>query len=68
MAANENTPASATVWYFTGATFVIALPMLMFPDLPWWARAASIAFGGALIVVGIRQLQREARGKGDRRD
>ncbi|PTT15814.1 hypothetical protein DBR36_14165 [Microbacterium sp. HMWF026] len=59
MAASEKTPASATVWYFVGATFVLMIPMLWVHDLPWGVRVASIALGGALIAIGIRRLGRE---------
>lgn len=65
MTARENTPASGTVWYFIGATFIVVLPMLMFPSSPWWVRVASIAIGGALIAVGIRRLRREASDEND---
>ncbi|MCY1718691.1 hypothetical protein OVA26_17280 [Microbacterium sp. SL62] len=68
MVANEKSPASTTVWYFVGATFVFALPMMLFPGMPWWARVATIAFGGAFIAAGLWQLRREARGKSDRQE
>ncbi len=67
MAANEKKPASVSVWYFVGATFVFTLPTLLFPDMPWWARAASIPLGAALIAVGIWQLRREMMDKKNRR-
>lgn len=51
--------------YFIGATFIVVLPMLMFPSSPWWVRVASIAIGGALIAVGIRRLRREASDEND---
>lgn len=57
MTTSENTPASGTAWYFIGATFIVVLPMLMFPSSPWWVRVASIAIAGALIAVGIRRLR-----------
>lgn len=68
MATNENNPASGAVWCFVGATFVLALPMLLFPDLPWWARSATIAFGAALVFAGIRRLRRETPDKDHRRE
>lgn len=65
MTAPENPPESGTVWYFIGATFIVVLPMLMFPSSPWWVRVTSIAIGGALIAVGIRRLRREASDEND---
>ncbi|MDY0912258.1 hypothetical protein [Rathayibacter festucae] len=60
-APNENPPAPAAVWYFVGATFVAALPMILFPDLPWPVRLGSLALALALIAGGSRQLRREKR-------
>ncbi|AZZ51845.1 hypothetical protein [Rathayibacter festucae] len=61
MASNENLAAPAAVWYFVGATFVAALPMILFPDLPWPLRLGSIALALALIAGGGAQLRREKR-------
>ncbi|NQX18020.1 hypothetical protein [Rathayibacter sp. VKM Ac-2857] len=61
MASNENPPAPVAVWYFIGATFVAALPMIMFPDMPWPVRLGSIVLALALIAGGGRQLRREKR-------
>ncbi|NRG42597.1 hypothetical protein HRK28_16920 [Rathayibacter sp. VKM Ac-2835] len=68
MAVNENSTAPLAVWYFVGATFVAALPMTLFPDMPWPARLGSLALALALIAGGGRQLRRErrdARGRAD---
>jgi hypothetical protein len=62
MASNENPAAPVAVWYFVGATFVAALPMILFPDLPWPLRLGSIALALALIAGGGAQLRREKRG------
>ena len=61
MASNENPPAPVAVWYFLAATFVAALPMILFPDLPWPLRLGSIALALALIAGGGAQLRREKR-------
>ncbi|MFJ4037044.1 hypothetical protein ACIPVB_03075 [Microbacterium sp. NPDC090007] len=66
MAAKENPPASATVWYFIAAVFLLTLPGMLFPDLSWWARVAAIAVGGALIAIGIGRLRNEASDPDDR--
>ena len=68
MASNENPTASVAVWYFVGATFVAALPMIMFPDMPWLVRVGSLALALALIAGGGWQLRRERRGAGRRVD
>ncbi|TCL83591.1 MULTISPECIES: hypothetical protein [unclassified Rathayibacter] len=62
MASNENPASPVAVWYFVGATFVAALPMILFPDLPWPLRLCSIALALALIAGGGAQLRREKRG------
>ncbi|MCJ1674529.1 MULTISPECIES: hypothetical protein [unclassified Rathayibacter] len=62
MASNENPAAPVAVWYFVGATFVAALPMILFPDLPWPLRLCSIALALVLIAGGGAQLRREKRG------
>ncbi|QHC62777.1 hypothetical protein GSU69_08840 [Rathayibacter festucae] len=64
MASNENPAAPVAVWYFVGATFVAALPMILFPDLPWPLRLGSIALALALIAGGGAQLRREKRSAG----
>ena len=61
MASNENPPASVAVWYFVGATFVAALPMLMFPEMHWLMRLGSLALALALIAAGGWQLRRDKR-------
>ncbi|KQQ03435.1 MULTISPECIES: hypothetical protein [unclassified Rathayibacter] len=68
MASHENPPAPVAVWYFVGATFVAALPMIMFPDLPWPARVGTLALALALIAAGGWQLRRETRASGRRAD
>lgn len=61
MVSNENPPASIAVWYFVGATFVAALPMMMFPDMHWLVRLVSVALALALIAAGGWQLRRDRR-------
>jgi membrane protein implicated in regulation of membrane protease activity len=68
MASNENPAASVAVWYFVGATFVAALPMILLPDLPWPLRLGSIALALALIAGGGAQLRREKRDAARRGD
>ncbi|SMH32151.1 hypothetical protein SAMN06295885_0696 [Rathayibacter oskolensis] len=68
MASNENLAAPVAVWYFVGATFVAALPMIMFPDMHWLARLGSLALALALIAGGGWQLRREKRAAGRRVD
>lgn len=60
----EPTPQSATaVWYFVGATFIFAMPNLLFGDLAWWARIAFIALGFVVMIAGFFQLRRELAAK-----
>lgn len=69
MASNENSPAPSAVWYFLGATFVAAVPMIMFPEMPWPVRVGTLVLALALIAGGGAQLRREKReggGGGDR--
>jgi hypothetical protein len=64
MASPENPPESVAVWYFVGATFAAALPMIMFPDMHWSVRLGSTALALALIAGGGRQLRRDKRTSG----
>ncbi|MDQ1083226.1 MULTISPECIES: hypothetical protein [Microbacterium] len=59
MADSENAPASGSVWSFVAAVFVCTSPMVMFPDMPGWARAGTLVVGIALIGAGFAQLRRE---------
>ena len=54
---------SSSLWYFIGATFIFAMPNLMFGDLAWWARLALLALGLAVMAAGFVQLRREMRAK-----
>ncbi|KAA9084148.1 hypothetical protein [Microbacterium radiodurans] len=55
--------ASSSLWYFIGATFIFAMPNLMFGDLAWWARLALLVLGLAVMAAGFVQLRREMRAK-----
>jgi len=61
MASNEKSAAPGAVWYFVGATFVAAIPMIMFPEMPWPVRVGTLVFALALIAGGGAQLRREKR-------
>lgn len=52
------------VWFFIAATFVFALPTLLFSDpLDTWVRIALGIAGFVLVVLGGAQLGREMRGR-----
>ena len=61
MASNEKSAAPGAVWYFVGATFVAAIPMIMFPEMPWPVRVGTLVLALALIAGGGAQLRREKR-------
>ncbi|MFS0732341.1 hypothetical protein ABC304_10100 [Microbacterium sp. 1P10UB] len=56
-----------SVWYFVGATFVLAAPVIFLPDADFWVRIVSIALGLVLVVAGGFQLRRELTARRDRR-
>lgn len=60
MTSNSSQPQIA-VWFFVGATFVFAAPLLFFPEAAWWARIVSLGVGFVLVVCGGIQLGRELR-------
>lgn len=55
----EQAPTQTAVWYFIGATFILTMPNLLFPDLAWWSRFVFIGLGFAVMVAGFVQLRRE---------
>lgn len=59
---------SIAVWYFVGATFVFAAPVIFFPEAPWWVRLTSITVGLVVTVLGGIQLGREIRQQRTNRD
>ncbi|MET0297220.1 MAG: hypothetical protein ABW024_07450 [Microbacterium sp.] len=59
MTSQESPTPQIAIWYFVGATFVFAAPVIFFPDAGVWLRIATLALGFALIVVGGIQLGRE---------
>lgn len=56
---NEREQASTSVWYFVGATFILTIPGLMFPELPWWARIGLMLLGFGVMIAGFTRLRRE---------
>lgn len=53
-----STPQVA-VWYFVGATFLFAAPVLFFADADPWVHVVTLVLGFAAIVVGGIHLGRE---------
>lgn len=62
----ESASASTSVWYFIGATFIVALPMMLFPDMPWWVRLGSIVSALIVMTAGGVQLRKELRERNSR--
>lgn len=61
MTAREEDRPQVAVWYFVGATFLLTMPMLMFPDLPLCARIGVLVAGLGLIVGGGYRLSKELK-------
>lgn len=60
---NSPTPQPIALWFFLGATFVFAAPVIFFPDAPFWLRMVTLGIGMLLVVGGGIQLGREVRGR-----
>jgi uncharacterized protein (DUF58 family) len=61
MTGNKPTPQYA-VWLFVAATFVFAVPVIVFQgSAEWWVTVLSLAVGMLLVVLGGVQLGREIR-------
>lgn len=56
------------VWYFVGATFIFAAPVLYFPDAELWIRIASFALGFLVMIAGGVRLAREITQRRDSRN
>lgn len=54
-------PQQVAVWYFIAATFIFALPGLMFPDAAAWVRILLFVAGLLVIAAGGIQLGKEIR-------
>lgn len=61
MSDGEGDQPQVAVWYFVGATFLLTMPMLMFPDLPLWARIGVLVAGLGLIAAGGYRLSEELK-------
>lgn len=59
----SSTPQPLAVWFFIGATFVFAAPVIFFPDAPFWLRLVTLGLGMLLVIGGGVQLGREIRGR-----
>jgi len=53
-------PQQRAVWFFVAATFVFAMPVIVFQGAAeLWVTILSLAVGMVLVVLGGRQLGRE---------
>lgn len=58
----SGTPQQTSVWYFVGATFIFASPILFFRgvDSMWWS-IGTLAVGFVVMAAGFRVMARERR-------
>jgi len=63
MKESDPTPApQRAVWFFVAATFLFAMPVILFQgSAAWWVTALSLAIGLVLVVLGGIHLGSEIR-------
>lgn len=61
---NPTPPPQYAVWFFVAATFVFAMPVILFQgSAELWVTIVSLAVGMLLVVLGGIQLGRELRAR-----
>lgn len=55
----DDAPQPTAHWYFIGATFLFAMPQLLFPAAPVWARVGLFVLGMLVMAAGGLQLRRD---------